>query len=670
MAVIKKEKSKKGPGGVAVSATGEFWTGMNEDERVAWYLKQKRGRDMKYKARDLGMVTAEIGHTHFQKRGREAFNNLISFGTFFTMKTSLGENDPAKIAQSWRNMLMNPEVGREECIGNEGVVETCLWLFGGVKQYQDEGDKLDTGIRQAKQIKSRDDLLGAADHHMQVQNAARPAYVLPHAVSLQPDLPDERVMDTKVPVHMLPTIADTVPVPDTSFLSALSSDFVELQEGEKELEEEMARDVDKHKSEVKLIKGAGQPVNSKKVMNDAIVARGSVDRAITTIETKLQEAIGLHADFVLVVATMQGESYEGMKVELDLMAGEATSEYRSIVEQLNAVQSSISKDLHLTDDLIKHAKQETQRLSSAFVATESPYKLFRTTLSVHNKTVNQAIKIKRKDSTTLCEVETVGKWKTTLPLCTYIKNLETLANHFGPESETIRAAGGLENARLDGLAKRVCQSQYFKTQINFMTQHQLKDGVRSCCVTLNLRAMIKDVEDTVREIAGDDCLARPKVIEKMKGAGWSAGFKFHLMRYVAHEFVGVTNWCAGECFLPILGEFRLAGVQVGKLAGTLSEQIVAFGKLSGNEVLAVCDFRYASSDGPRGLLIIPEGYIIMMLCSAGIALQWGFGCELREEKACSLDVINQLLTCWPSMSGGDWKDLQKWLTATVDENDD
>jgi hypothetical protein len=57
------------------------------------------------------------------------------------------------------------------------------------------------------------------------------------------------------------------------------------------------------------------------------------------------------------------------------------------------------------------------------------------------------------------------------------------------------------------------------------------------------------------------------------------------------------------------------GVHVGKLAGTLSEQIVAFGKMSGNEVLQICDYRYASSDGPRGLLVIPEGYICMMICS-------------------------------------------------------
>jgi hypothetical protein len=323
----------------------------------------------------------------------------------------------------------------------------------------------------------------------------------------------------------------------------------------------------------------------------------------------------------------------------------------------------------LTDVLIKHAKQETQRLSSAFVAAESPYKLLRTTLLVHNKTVNQAIKIKQKDAKVHCEVETVGKWTTTNPLCTYIKNLETVDNIFGPESDTIRAAAGIDHERLDGLTKRLCSSTYFRTQINFMTQHQVKDGVRSCCVTLSLRAMVKDVEDTIRAVAGDSCLARPKICEKMKGAGWSAGFKFHLMRYVAHEFVGVTNWCAGECFLPILGEFRMVGVHVGKLAGTLSEQIVAFGKMSGDEVLQICDFRYASGDGPRGLLVIPEGYICMIICSAGIALQWGFGCDHPEEKACTLDVVNQLLSCWPSMDGGDWKELQKWLTANLDETD-
>ncbi len=273
---------------------------MCDDDRVAWYLKQKRCKDMKYKARDLGLVTAEIHHQHVQKRGRQAFNNLVSFATFFSMKKALGEEDPAKIAATWREMLMNPAVECEDVVGNDNVLETCLWLFGGVKQYQDEGDETSTGIRQAKQIKSREYLVSAADHHQHVQNAARPAYVLPQAVSLQPQLPDERVMDTKVPVHMLPTMPDTVPVPDNSFLSALSNDFVELQEGEKELEEEMARDVDKWKLGVKSSKGAAQSANSKKLIGDASVARGSVDRAVTTLESKLQEAIKLHADFMIL----------------------------------------------------------------------------------------------------------------------------------------------------------------------------------------------------------------------------------------------------------------------------------------------------------------------------------------------------------------------------------
>ena len=189
-------------------------------------------------------------------------------------------------------------------------------------------------------------------------------------------------------------------------------------------------------------------------------------------------------------------------------------------------------------------------------------------------------------------------------------------------------------------------------------------------MTLSLRAMVQDVTDTIRETAGDNCLDCPKICGKMKGAGFAAGFKFHLMRYVQHEFVGVTNWCAGECFLPIVGEFRMVGVHVGKLAGTLSEQITAFGKMSGDEVLQICDFRYASGDGsPRGLLVIPEGYIYMILCSAGIALQWGFGCEHPEEKACTLDVVNQLLKCWPTLDSGDWKEFQKWLTANLDKTD-
>jgi hypothetical protein len=367
---------------------------------------------------------------------------------------------------------------------------------------------------------------------------------------------------------------------------------------------------------------------------------------------------------------VQGESFEGMKVELDMLLGEAQSDCQCVIDKMNEVQSTISKDSMLTDALIKQAKQDTQRLMSSFVAAESPYKQLRTTLVVHNKTVNQALRVKKKDSKALCEVNTAGVWTTTNPLCTYIKNLKTVTNFFAPESETIRAAGGLDHERLDGLTKRLMASNYFRTQVNFMTQHQLKDGVKNCCVTLSLRAMVQDVEDTIGEIAGADVLSKPKMAEKMKGAGWSQGFKFHLMRFVQHEFVGVTNWCAGEAFLPIAGEFRMFGIHVGKLEGTLAEQISAFGKISGDEVLTMCDFHYASVDGPRGLLVIPEGYIYTIVCSHGITLQWGFGCETNEDKSCTLNVVNQLLSCWPSMDTGDWKEWQKHLRRSLEVNPD
>ena len=127
MARIKKEKTKKGPDGTTgASAIGDFWNGMSEKERVAWYLKQKRGNDMKYKNRDLGWVSAEINQQHFQKRGRQAYNNLVSCATFFKVMTAMGEIEPSKIAEAWRELLKNPAVGREECVDNDGKAEICL----------------------------------------------------------------------------------------------------------------------------------------------------------------------------------------------------------------------------------------------------------------------------------------------------------------------------------------------------------------------------------------------------------------------------------------------------------------------------------------------------------------------------------------------------------------
>ena len=115
--------------------------------------------------------------------------------------------------------------------------------------------------------------------------------------------------------------------------------------------------------------------NSKKVSGDAIVARGSVDRALTTIDSKVQEATRLYDAFVILLATMEGESYDGMKVELELLFGETLADRATVTAELLIVQASISKDLCLTDDLIKLATQETQRLASVFLDFEAPYQL-------------------------------------------------------------------------------------------------------------------------------------------------------------------------------------------------------------------------------------------------------------------------------------------------------
>jgi hypothetical protein len=203
-----------------------------------------------------------------------------------------------------------------------------------------------------------------------------------------------------------------------------------------------------------------------------------------------------------------------------------------------------------------------------------------------------------------------------------------------------------------------------------MTQQQLKDAKSSCCVTLSLKALITDVRNTVNAVAEPDAMSQPEIVEKMKGQGWAAGFKFHLMRYDQHEFVGVTNWCTGEAFLPILGDFRVFGIQIGKLVGTLCEQVAAFSALSGNEVLKLCDIHYACMEkDSRGLLMIPEGYIFSFVCQHGVALQWGFGCSDVELRGATLKVVKELLTCWPNLDGGDWKEWHKWLLANADDED-
>jgi hypothetical protein len=71
----------------------------------------------------------------------------------------------------------------------------------------------------------------------------------------------------------------------------------------------------------------------------------------------------------------------------------------------------------------------------------------------------------------------------------------------------------------------------------------------------------------------------------------------------------------------------------------------------------------------RGLLMIPEGYIFSFVCQHGVALQWGFGCSDVELRGATLKVVKELLTCWPNLDAGDWKEWHKWLLANAEGED-
>ena len=154
MSTISKEKKASATNS---SPTGEFFNRLTPDEKVAWYKKQKRSRELKHKPRDLGVVTMDASSRKGVKRGRQQYNDMISFASFCTMKKAMGEEDPSRLSEEWRKLLTTPGVKRDEVELPNGTKETVVGIFGGIRDYVDMYDEFATGVSENKQIKTQAD---------------------------------------------------------------------------------------------------------------------------------------------------------------------------------------------------------------------------------------------------------------------------------------------------------------------------------------------------------------------------------------------------------------------------------------------------------------------------------------------------------------------------------
>ena len=140
--LIKREKEQcVKEGKPAKSVTEQWLKSLKPEEETAWYARNRRCHQEKYKARSLTAQTISVTQSeeHIVSKGRRRVNDLIPFGIFLDRQLLRGHSK-IEIAEQWRQKLLDPAVHKEEVL-IDGVKEKCIEVFGSIQIYRDVGDE-------------------------------------------------------------------------------------------------------------------------------------------------------------------------------------------------------------------------------------------------------------------------------------------------------------------------------------------------------------------------------------------------------------------------------------------------------------------------------------------------------------------------------------------------
>lgn len=198
----------------------------------------------------------------------------------------------------------------------------------------------------------------------------------------------------------------------------------------------------------------------------------------------------------------------------------------------------------------------------------------------------------------------VLKEQVTLPSCKYLSENQ-LDDSVGSDVEKLKAKSAaicVEHDDISKITSRVCSSSYYKNQMKYLADYVQKAEASSQGLVIGLKATQKEIANAFATGLPDYMMQTPAdAAGDAKAAERAAGFNAQLMRMACHAHMGVTNFAVGEAFLILSGEARAAGVKIGKLAGSIPEQVANFQGMQGQALKGAMGLIGASGWRPRSL---------------------------------------------------------------------
>ena len=146
---------------------------------------------------------------------------------------------------------------------------------------------------------------------------------------------------------------------------------------------------------------------------------------------------------------------------------------------------------------------------------------------------------------------------------------------------------------------------------------------------------------------------------------WASAFGVQLARYECYEFIGITTLGVGEAFFVLQGDFAVCGAPLGKLTGSVKDQLEAFAH-GGKEVADNITFCYRAVGGETcPIIVVPPASIVQICSKSAMVCTWSFGAHIPSQVELTRNTLKQVLDLWPAAAENPmYKSWWSWLNAT------
>lgn len=184
---------------------------------------------------------------------------------------------------------------------------------------------------------------------------------------------------------------------------------------------------------------------------------------------------------------------------------------------------------------------------------------------------------------------------------------------------------------------------------------------------MTVRVINKDLSDVTSGVVNEKCLEPPAAAAKAGRGSWGRTLANQISMMKAHVHVGVTGFGLGEALLGVEGRVLVGGVRIGKLEGSLKDQIQVVKSADSKTLDEILDFAFeyesATKKAENQILLVPPGYILTMCSPHYIGVHWSFGmCAEHLPKV--KETLAMLFESWPTVRSGEYEAFDVYVNKS------